>query len=258
MKKLLLLFISVFPCALHAQEYESLLSEGRVWKTLLTSSTANVYYEDEETKLMGDTIIEGIHYKRKYTRTRRTDLSEDFSEWIATNRYIGQDGAKVYQYKSGYSDPEYSKPHVMIDFSLEVGDAFNYYWEINMDLEWAAFHVVAVSDTILPGDVTRKRRKCLYLERHSTRHVWVDGIGEIGLGLFVQDSFGWSGAKHTLLKCSEGESVLYEIPMSTGISKICTESTKHSEAIYDLQGRRVQGQPKRGVYIQNRRKVMVK
>jgi hypothetical protein len=258
MKKLLLMFISVLPCSLHAQEYESLLSESRVWNTLLTSSTANVHYEEEETKLMGDTIIDGIHYKRKYTRYR--DYGEGvFGNWEAQSRYIGQDGAKIYQYNSNiYSDPEYNKPHVMIDLSLKVGDTFNYYWEINMDLEQAAFHVVAVSDTILPGDVTQKRRKCLYLERLSEHHVWVEGIGEIKLGLFVQDKFRTTGALHTLLKCSEGESVLYEIPMSTGISKICTESTNHSEAIYNLQGRRVQGQPKRGIYIQNRRKVMVK
>jgi hypothetical protein len=33
---------------------------------------------------------------------------------------------------------------------------------------------------------------------------------------------------------------------------------RQSEAIYDLQGRRINGQPTRGIYIKDNRKIMIK
>ena len=44
---------------------------------------------------------------------------------------------------------------------------------------------------------------------------------------------------------------------STSISGI-SMPRRHSEAIYDLQGRRINGKPTRGIYIKDRRKVVVR
>ena len=83
------------------REYESLLSESKVW-TMSYQGVVNpeVYgdiYHFTDTKLVGDTVINDIHFMRKYQR--QWSLGEETpADWTATNEYLGQDGGKIYRY----------------------------------------------------------------------------------------------------------------------------------------------------------------
>ena len=137
------------PLVLKEREYyESLLSESKVWtmvyKLAVYSKEYGDVYNFVDTKLVGDTIINDIHFKQKYCREWK--LGEEIpTEWTATDNYLGQDSGKVYL----YSDRNKMMVEDM-DFSLNVGDERICYYQFDSDKEMPLrFVATAVSDTIL-------------------------------------------------------------------------------------------------------------
>lgn len=180
MKKCIIVFLwLLFTVPSLAQEgYESLLSESKVWTMGYKGVVNPLVYGDIyffiDTKLVGDTVINDIHFMQKYQR--QWNLGEETpAEWTATGEYLGQDGGKIYQYT------DWSKNVALdMDISLNVGDRINY-----DDIDLLYFEATAVSDTILADADDNKPRRCVEVETempHIT-DVWIEGIGSVTLGI---------------------------------------------------------------------------
>jgi hypothetical protein len=262
MKRMLVMIMLVFPMFASAQkEYDSLLSESRLWtmdmKLYLDPKECNIY-RNIEMKLAGDTIINGIHFMQRFEREWPRGEAES-ETWITTHQYVGQDGSKVYL----YSDFDWEKEIILdMDFSLEVGDKIDIY---DGDPPPYAYHfvVTSVSDTILDCSTDRIPRRCLHVqveEFPDETDVWIEGIGSLTYGIWGTGMiFATGGGATKLTKCTDGDSVLFEGKgFETAIHTVKSPDQSTIGTLYDLSGRRVQGTLKKGVYIRDGKKVMIK
>ena len=241
------------PLVLKKEDYESLPSESKVWtmsyKSVVNPEVYGDVYEFVDTKLVGDTIINDIHFKQKYCR--EWQLGEEIpTEWTATDHYLGQDGGKVYL----YSDRNKMMVEDM-DFSLNVGDKTLSYYQYDEDKEMPfCFVAPAVSDTILNNTDVIKPRKCTHVKLEdypADIDIWIDGIGSVKFGLDGVGMIQATGAIPKLYKVTDGDTVIYQstLPASwvSGITTIRKEMTP-GNIIYDLQGRRLKS-PQKGINI---------
>ena len=213
MKKCIIVFLwLLFTVPSLAQEgYESLLSESKVWTMGYKGVVNPLVYGDIyffiDTKLVGDTVINDIHFMQKYQR--QWNLGEETpAEWTATGEYLGQDGGKIYQYT------DWSKNVALdMDISLNVGDRINY-----DDIDLLYFEATAVSDTILADADDNKPRRCVEVETempHIT-DVWIEGIGSVTLGIRRMYDHLAAGAVPKLYKCTDGDAVIYQSTLPPG------------------------------------------
>jgi len=263
-----------FSWTLEKELQEPLLSEDKCWTMNYKLAVPNGSTIIEETVLRGDSIINGIHCMKRYVRECRQgeELPETWKEWS----YIGQEGSKIYLYDSSTKE---LKP--IMDFGLNVGDVFTLYTD-EIDLR-----VTAVTDTIIASSSDKRARKCLYLEMElfgvcSEADIWVEGIGSLFYGITGMNVL-YTGSDSYLEKCVEEDRILYSRSGgATGIGEagrlnnkeqIINGSTGSPQdkrgGVYDLQGRRIgaslndKGQManermKKGVYINDGRKIVVK
>jgi hypothetical protein len=275
MKRVIVALTSLmcFVSAMAQEEYESLLSESKVWTMMEKPSVNPEVYGDLryiiETKLVGDTIINGIHFMQKYERKCKQG-DEMPSTWTATNNFLGQDGSKIYQYDG------WESISLDMDLSLNVGDKISYYDSYNYDDDHHdvlfEFIVTAVSDTIIVGSTDSKNRRCVYAQIEdypSMTDAWIEGIGSIQKGISGVWLTMAVGSFLQLIKCTDGDTILYisDTFEDENISDIKSPGILREQphAIYDLQGRRLplngckqQQTPQKGVYIQNGKKYIVK
>lgn len=269
MKIFLFLFLTVLPLAVWAQgNYESLLSEDIVWtnwcKPSINPDEYPNYYVYEEFKLKGDTVISDIPYKKVYSR-RWTSYDQTPSEWTMDNHALGQEKGKVYLYISNRANPEMPGTiRLIMDFSLAEGDYFSVE---DSELGRWGYSPKMVKDTVLAYFPDKENRKCLFLERRrgidakgdgSIEDIWMEGIGSFECG--ITGSMGSSSAKQQLIKCTKGDVVLFEYadPSVTDDINAALQGEVATSSIYDLQGRRLTTKPKKGVYIRNGRKYVVR
>ena len=257
MKKYIIISMSLmcFVPTLAQEEYESLLSESKVWtmryKSVYNPEGSGDVYNFVDTKLVGDTIINGVHFKQKYRRDWRND-KEIPTEWSATGEYLGQEGGKVYQY--------YDKTKRMVldmVMSLQVGDRTACLYNEDIPLYFIA---TAASDTTLNNTDEIKPRRCVHvqLEYHSTTDVWIEGIGSVTIGINGLGYYLSSGAIPKLYRCTDGDAVIYQSDSTLDIQDVRLYRSEDNGTIYDLQGRRLTDKPTKGLYIQNGKKVIVK
>lgn len=239
------------------KNYDSVVSESRLWtmdmKMRLDPKEYNINWETE-MKLAGDTIINGIHFMRRYYRDWQKG-EEKPERWITTNEYVGQDGSKVYIY-----DDLFKTMKLDIDFSLNDGDKIVVYDEEPNNVFY--FVVTAASDTILESSTDRTPRRCLHVQMEQfpdVTDVWIEGIGSLTYAVSgVMQFFATGGADFKLTKCTDGDVVLFEGKgFETSIHSMGSPQLSLG-ALYDLSGRKVQGTPPKGVYIQNGKKHVVK
>ena len=212
--------------------YNSFLEEGKVWHY-----SVNKYYPETtyKTKLFvcGDTVINNIQYKKICQ-----DRADNFQYGLR------EDGGRI---RENFGDG------LVYDFGMEVGDKCERY---EMSL--------AAIDTIKVGE--RLFRRFRFVESSGHAEYWVEGIGG---GYELSMPFGTTGVTISFLSCEvNGETILtrediYNQPSyhPTGTSVTLPGSKckiENGYVTYDLQGRRLQGRPGRGLYIENGRKRMVK
>lgn len=226
------MIISVSPMFTSAQkEYDSVVSESRLWtmdmKMRLDPKEYNINWETE-MKLAGDTIINGIHFMRRYYRDWQKG-EEKPERWITTNEYVGQDGSKVYIY-----DDLFKTMKLDMDFSLNDGDKIVVYDEEPNNVFY--FVVTAASDTILERSTDRTPRRCLHVQMEQfpdVTDVWIEGIGSLTYAVSgVMQFFATGGADFKLTKCTDGDAVLYQTGTSNK-NEYYPEGTKWTEIRLD-------------------------
>ena len=259
MKRIILLALLALPLAAYAEGSEGLLSaEDRIWtmryQTIVNPEEYGEVFTYTETRLSVDTIIGGITFKKEYTRTKMPG-EEQIGEWEATARYLGQEGGKIYEYNIAVN-----QTRLLMDFGLHMGDIVRLTdYAYQQEAMTADFRVIAVSDTILPGQTAKERRRCLYIQDTANPlnfDVWVEGIGSLTYGIIGNMFKDSEGVTALLLQCRDRQGVLYDIDGQTNsIYDIDDKpSLSRAKSFFDLQGRRQDTAPRKGVYIRGGKK----
>ena len=148
--------------SVQAQETDqSLLSGNKVWtleiKDVLPSEYGDVYWY-EETRLDGDTIIDGIHFKRKYIRIWKLGEAKP-DVWTPLSEYLGQDGDKVYLCSREFYNSPLGAPQLIMDFSAKPGD--NVY--IGTSESGESYTVTDISNMVISDFDDKSTRRCLHV-----------------------------------------------------------------------------------------------
>ena len=199
------------------EDDESLLSESKVWtmayKLAVNPEVYGDLYKFVDTKLVGDTIINNIHFKQKYCR--EWHLGEETpAEWTATDNYLGLESGKVYL----YSDKNKMIAEDM-DFSLNVGDERICYYQYDNDKEMPLrFVATAVSDSILNNTDIIVKRRCIHVQLLEDQindypqdsDIWINGIGSVKFGIDGMGLFEATGSIPKLYRVTDGDAVIYQ------------------------------------------------
>ena len=102
-------------------------------------------------------------------------------------------------------------------------------------------------------------------ETNNQNVYWTEGVGK---DYVINDSECWrsdiwnwrigeeSGKSYSLLGCYEGGQVIYPKNETDVITNPNGAMLKANNLLFDLQGRRINGEPKRGLYIRDGKKVI--
>ena len=198
---LISILMALFAISANAQkEYDSFLKEGKVWKIELEIVTSTKYYYDRLITLHGDTLIDGIPFKRMYEKKWLRGEESEPTEWKRTRQFFGEKDGKLY---SRYESSE--APTMVQDFSLNIGGEFVKY-------ETGDVYVVKnIADRILYRSDDKRSRRCFFLFDKSCEEelfysdTWIEGIGSIQYGLM---DYGY-GTNPRLLRCEDNGVCIY-------------------------------------------------
>ena len=250
-----LLILFSFPVfSLMAQEdHYPMISEGKTWEIAHMGMNTN---NQEKTVLLlsGDTIISGISY-------------------IKCHRVIGQ--ATEYYRAMREEDKKVfcvlrdsQEEHLLFDFGLQIGDSVYCEFGGTYDGGFITENTIDESqeDMVqllkLTGIDTYVNKEGMALKRYHHGRVveysgrpatWVESIGsrnDFPLNAWYVEmvsSYSW-----WLTKCYDSDHVFYEVDPSSIVN--ADFSHPSISTIFDLQGRRLNEQPAKGVYIQDGRK----
>ena len=277
-KVLLVLFVIAAPFLAQAQQsVPSMVEEGRVWHMaelsiyaqLVPDSLSLQIFPDGpkcrafpfDLEIKGDTIVNGKLYKK---------LTEDDQLLFC----LRQEDSRIYTIGGNF---QYES--LWYDFSLNPGDT------ITCGLYCPVMQVMQVDTIIVNGTARRRLAMASYADNKmiferfgiyvgATLDIWVEGIGSVRCGALspYECCFIIGGYNVRLLDCyQDGQqlidfdtmasdvplNVYFSTPVSVRPVSKPSPAPTHS-VIYDLQGRRLTQQPRKGVYIRDGRKVVVK
>ena len=172
--------------------------EGKTW-TMRSSPAVSPEHRTwsyTETRLMGDTIINGIRFMGMYSRSWKEGESIP-EEWIKTQHFLGEDNSKIYRYTK-----DNDKMRVILDFSLQTDDTFFY-------AEQVLLTVMETSDSTFVGSTDGAQRRCIHLGSNGVIcETWAEGIGSLQFG--ITDALGGRlGMFSQFIKCYTGDKILY-------------------------------------------------
>ena len=263
----LLLIVSSFVYQTHAQELTlPMIEEGRTWHVVSLSPTEEPqqgfegenFYRDLQGRpcigipyeflLKGDTVMNGQIYK-KLIRVTNGPLF-----------YCGlrQEGNRVYR-----CEQEGTLEYVVFDFNLNPGDIFSIPYDDKNQMRVERLDLITVDGverkilTMVPyGEIVKVYDFIV--------DIWIEGIGCLN---GPNHPFWWTAidsGQFLLLDCFQnGECLIayddYHVYLPSGINSTYYLKKNTDNSIpYDLQGRRLTGEPGKGIYIQNGRKMVAK
>lgn len=213
------------------------LKEGKVWNCILH------YGPDGNTEyykniICGDSIVNGFTYFKMYRETDAVSELDYYALWR-------EDKGKVYAYV-----PYVDKERLMYDFSAQLGS------EVVCEGIRTQVKVVA---KVTVGEQSFNCLSILVSDDYIVN--WVEGIGSpYGPGCPLGPMLS-NGKRTELLSCYEDERLIFE---STDFNKaffarihMPTSSQDKSHPIYELNGVSIK-QLRKGVYIQNGKKMLIK
>ena len=250
---ILLAFVGIVNCQAQQGDYRPLVEEGKIWTMRYELVVAQEYGKPvrfEEIKLEGDAVFNGKTYKKMWSR--EWGESENKPEQWHLRDYIREEGGKI------YNSPSIGD-NLILDFSAQVGD------EVFVN-DAEEFVKAGECQTLVVEDVTDEticgiKRKCLklrYVQHPDFTETWIEGIGSLNYGIWG-DRMEWGGSRMSLDKCTQNGVVIYSAEgEAAGINTTVRLPWTSDHCYYDLQGRRISGQPKAGIYIRDGRKVVVR
>ncbi len=256
MKKYLLLFLGIAMKMASVAQNTILptVVEGRVWNVVSIipseppeSDTIPGYYKDIKGRwgvgwphtivLNGDTIMNGVSYKKLFNNGR----------FVCGLR---EENGRVYEcHRDG--GPE----QTAFDFNLQSGDIFKSEVDDMEQLEVRQVRTFNFSGT---------NRRCMDIWAYQEGmeymdalvDYWIEGIGCMA-GPYLP--FWWEaiGPQALLLSCYDGDECIFSVEdlnQITYIQPAISDNPSNLQEIYDLQGRRLNKKPPKGIYIQGGKK----
>ena len=269
MKKMLfLLFVLSSSLNLHAQDnYRPLVEEGKTFNYIVD----DVHYEfDKENNRMirhdkylpsslvikGDTVVDGIEYKKIMHESESVTYYNEDENPNFLYGIIREENKKVYirYFVEGFFFYE-NKEFLIYDFGLNVGDCF--VEDFN-----GLFTTTLKLESIEVKDGKRIFNFSTNNNQSPTRQ-WMEGAGgRYALGLEeIWDiptciECDWLYPQYQ--SCYIGDDCLCTFDENgnvvLGVEVIKTIDGK-DDSIYDLQGRRLNAEPERGLYIKDGKKI---
>ena len=268
---IIILFFSFLPLSIIAQnDYYPLVSEGKTWEIahvgMLPSQQEEWFF-----MLSGDTIINGVNYKKLY---------QENNQGAVYYRAMREEGRKVYCIPR-----DSQEEHLLFDFGLQVddsvycvgGDCFDSRFITETAVDESQVGIVRIMKLI--GIDTYTNKKLVSLQRfHFSVMIrerradgemeeyednipvtWIEGIGSRNDYTFnswyveMVSSYSWM-----LTKCYDSHQIFYEVDASRiADNNVIPQSPNHT--IYDLTSRRLTSPlTTRGIYIQNGKKYVIK
>ncbi len=253
MRHYLLFIIFVMPISLIAQPaYIPVLEEGKVWHYTYSNWATGKTYKYSQS-LTGDTLVAGRTYM-KY-------LNQDGS----ISGLLREDADKVYILNTNVSP---NAETMLYDFSLAVGD----YAEKVSENEGILLADISIVNVM--GNARKEYNFVSYIVGEGGRvemeiqDIWVEGMGSNG-GLLTPFPSILTGnfVRLDYIEMPDGTQFSFDDILRVEPSTVKEKEAK-SDAIYDLQGRKVSQSNKvtkyqsnmlpKGIYIQNGKKFVVK
>ena len=218
-----------------------LVEEGKTWVTENYAENPNVPNWFITHQLRGDTIIGEWNCKKLY----RYDGSFPDPDKEMYYCAMFETNGKTYMIGKGENSPQ-----LLYDFSAKKGDNVSVYCFPGAD-EYVQLEIV--SDE-LDWDTNLYGRKLVSHDEADGRVFgrWLYGIGD-KCGLFGTSQWACHlvGGGSSLVCCYVGDEVLYgSVP-----SGIAYTSQVSAPSLHDLQGRRLNAEPQKGVFIRGGKKV---
>lgn len=229
------------------------LDEGKEWWYKDNSAFGYDSRGDFRMFIKEDTIIGGNTWKKVYRDNTPGSVP-------VYEKALREEDGKVYELRQG------GEESLMFDFSLNIGDHY-----VPAGSDGRYMEVIAI-DTMMSAGIAHRR---LILMQHlngadTDLTSWIEGIGGdcgIDLPAFWSDmdpkvinARGGTDYYHYLFTAclkQDGTCLFGETPsVRTAVTSILKPTAVSPN--YDLQGRRLTKQPRKGVYIRDGRKVVVK
>ena len=179
--------------------------EGKTWVMKSAPSVAPELrvWSYTETKLKGDTIINGIQFMGMYNRSWKEGEPIP-EEWAKTQQYLGEENGKIYRYSKSSDAMK-----TILDFSLQEGDTFPFADEIHLT-------VIGTADSLVIGSTDGIRRKCILLGmKGEVYDTWAEGIGSLQFGI-TDVNLSKVGMMNQFVKCYIDDKTLYEWKLPDG------------------------------------------
>ena len=223
--------------------YHSLLKHRRCWE-----------YSDpkeETTKkvcVLGDTLFineKYLDYGWLYRKVYHADKSVYGDTLLHYYGAMREEGTKVYLVPDGKT---VSERQLLFDFGLKIGD----------QAEVLGSTVkLAETDSIVSEGRNYRRLTLHQIKGRDTGRTchWIEGIGS-DLGLL--HPLSWNSGDDIQLVVSDSGNTIYAHLKVSSVSETAQVQRAFKNEVFDLQGRRLQGKPEKGVYIQNGKKYVMK
>ncbi len=197
--------------------------------------------------LEGDSVVgENVYWKvnKRIISVKRQMVYPDYSNAITSVNVTNEttlwpelwreQGRKVYSYSNG-------KEHLRYDFSATAGST--------VDIGEIRTGIISVDTISLSGQNLCRLHLALCPHEDTIDRVWIESVGHPN-GPFCEWGAELSdGRKHFLLSCDGYTAEEYEQTDAISHIPVPQKLTTTTSALFDLQGRRVNGQPRPGIYI---------
>ena len=255
MKRLIFLFIASLMAhysALTETISQHIVEEGKVWHYKASKPDVSPeYYEEwnDTYSLEGDTIIDSHQCLKLY-------YTSDCPYDSYNHSYHGalfEEGEKVYYIAAGSASPA-----LLYDFSCEPGTTIqvsNHKLVINERklVKYRNEYLTVIKWSPIENDIVYDDI-CFY---------WIEGIGS-EIDLMNETPVWWDGCLwKELVKCKLNGQTIFDYDEYWKTSQIVTSINEVFPALqaksecFDLQGRKVSN-PREGIYIKDRKKVLIK
>lgn len=239
----LFLFIAAFACNLsYAQDYEPMLAEGRVWKTVMPSMAPDkiddFYYTET---VCGDTIVNDRVCKKIHIVCDNPENNPFTTDYTIA---AFEEDRKLYVCND---DGGASK---IMDFNLHKGDFIS-----NCNAE-------VIEEDYIEVNGKRYRRLTFNYGFDDENACWVEGIGS------NQDFWFYGGQRplgshyyYYMSECYDNGIPVFnkedfkKEPVANGITSVNKEN-EQCNILYNLSGQRISTANKGKIYIQNGKKQM--
>ena len=249
----LLLFLLPLHKLAAQDSYRPLLKDGKTWELL--GRAANF----EEVRLTqyvdGDTIVDGEHYYKMYTRMAVANTGEVIT--VSGPILMQEEGGRVWELRN---DTKGNMTRwLLYDFGLSVGDTFT---SMGSDV----VRLTAIDNIKVGEQLFRRFTFGVVDDGLAAPIYWVEGVGSLH-GPMESVVYGQVGVSYKLRACYEDGACIFtgddfsapsyhsEETEYSGLSKLPMSEKRHSPT-FDLQGRHLSCPPENGVYIRDGRNVI--